>query len=351
MVNLERIRKKQEGVIPDENVYFEVVWYDEDGNPYSHEEAEYNYFYEMDYVIGIKTEYWESDLDENMEKMDWNNLVYLMSPDDQSGKYYLYALDGAVNGDYTFLFCSTYYTGNLDTVADVKALKDTVLTSCRVLFSENGAVIPEATPSVTPSVIPSPTPTVVTSFMPTHEPTGKPTPTTEPTLEPTVTPILEPTAEPTLEPTVAPTTEPTVTPILEPTTKPTLEPTVAPTVAPTQTSPNSSDQSLESTVMNPDGIRILKIKATKRGFWIKISKWKQEINGYEIKYSTKKNFKGNYTRKKYITQKVTANIKVSNKKTKKKYYVRVRTYVRVKGGEKYINKYSKWSKRKVIRMK
>ena len=103
--------------------------------------------------------------------------------------------------------------------------------------------------------------------------------------------------------------------------------------------------------MNPDGIRILKIKATKRGFWIKISKWKQEINGYEIQYSTKKNFKGNSTRKKYITQKVTANIKVSNKKTKKKYYVRVRTYVRVKGGEKYINKYSKWSKRKVIRMK
>ena len=39
-VDLNRIRSNQEDTIPDENVFFELVWYDENGTPYTSEEAE-----------------------------------------------------------------------------------------------------------------------------------------------------------------------------------------------------------------------------------------------------------------------------------------------------------------------
>ena len=75
---------------------------------------------------------------------------------------------------------------------------------------------------------------------------------------------------------------------------------------------------------------------------IKIS-WKENIysDGYEIQYSTKRNYSIN-SKKIRIKNMNTTTKKIGDIKNKKKYYYRVRTYIIV-NGKKF---YSKWSKTK-----
>ena len=77
-------------------------------------------------------------------------------------------------------------------------------------------------------------------------------------------------------------------------------------------------------------------------------KWKKQTKlttGYQIQYSTSKNFKGAKTQT--ITKNKKTSCIIKKLKSKKKYYVRVRTYKKVKG-KKY---YSKWSKVKSVKTK
>ena len=218
-------------VIPNENVYFELVWYDEEENEFSAEEAEELMLYEADYVVGIKTEYWKTDRTDILGNRDWWNTVGLMAGEGGiPGRYYLYAGEGAASGDYTFLFLSEYFEGELDTVADVKALKDKVIAEKQVVFwdsslGETKPDLPEE-PTPTPTVTPVPTPTGT----PKPTATPKPTPTGMPTPTPTVTPVPTPTGTPKPTGTPAPTgtPKPTATPVPTPTGTPTPSPTATP---------------------------------------------------------------------------------------------------------------------------
>lgn len=71
--------------------------------------------------------------------------------------------------------------------------------------------------------------------------------------------------------------------------------------------------------------------------------WKKVkgIKGYELQYSLKKNFKGAKT--KTIKKVSTTTVAIKKLKRKKKYYVRIRTYI-VSNRKKI---YSDWSKFKV----
>lgn len=61
-VDLSKIKQDQdETAIPDEMVFLELSWYDQSGEKISNETVEEYGLYTMDYVVGIKTEYWESD--------------------------------------------------------------------------------------------------------------------------------------------------------------------------------------------------------------------------------------------------------------------------------------------------
>ena len=242
-VNLSKIMETQDGTVPDENVFFEIIWKDTDGNEISAEEAEELALYEMDYIFKIKTEYWESDAPDIQEKTDWNNAITLMTSPEHPGKYFLQAHDGAKTGDYTFLFCSEYYIDDLNTVGDVKELKDLIKAECKVSFLDRD---PEQKPTPEPTKEPDnpDRPTVPPTIVPTIAPTGTPEPTKEPDNpdRPTVPPTIAPTGtpEPTKEPdnpdrpTVPPTIAPTGTP--EPTKEPDNpdRPTVPPTIPPTQ---------------------------------------------------------------------------------------------------------------------
>ena len=94
----------------------------------------------------------------------------------------------------------------------------------------------------------------------------------------------------------------------------------------------------------PKNTRLSKLTAGKKSFTATLKKYTTQTTGYQIQYSTSSNFKGAKTVT--LSNKTTAK-KVKGLKSKKKYYVRVRTYKTV-DGKKYC---SKWSKVKTVKTK
>ena len=91
---------------------------------------------------------------------------------------------------------------------------------------------------------------------------------------------------------------------------------------------------------------VSKVKGGKKSITITWKKVAKGIKGYEIQYSTDKNFKKDV---KYVTiSKVkTTSTKIKKLKSKKTYYVRIRTYKKSKSGKTY----SKWSGKKSVKTK
>lgn len=97
---------------------------------------------------------------------------------------------------------------------------------------------------------------------------------------------------------------------------------------------------------NPAATSISKVKAVKKGFKVSWKKAAGEATGYEIQYSTKKNFKtGAKTVKVASAQAGSKTIKKLS--SKKKYYVRIRVCNEI-NGETY---YSDWSAAKNVKTK
>jgi len=95
----------------------------------------------------------------------------------------------------------------------------------------------------------------------------------------------------------------------------------------------------------PKGTEIKSVKAKKKGFTVKWKKQESKTSGYQIQYSTSKSFKN--AKKKTIKGKDNTSYKLTKLKSKKTYYIRVRTYKTV-DGTKY---YSFWSDVKSIKTK
>ena len=90
---------------------------------------------------------------------------------------------------------------------------------------------------------------------------------------------------------------------------------------------------------------ITSVKAKSEAFTIK---WKKKTNiaGYQIQYSSDKKLKKN-NKSVTVTKQKTTKATVKKLKSKKKYYVRVRTYKTVNGKKIY----SSWSKVKSVKTK
>ena len=110
----------------------------------------------------------------------------------------------------------------------------------------------------------------------------------------------------------------------------------------------------------PKGATILKPKAAKKAITVK---WKKQgtkmkylnanyytksayITGYQVQYGLKSNFKGAKT--KTVKGYTKTALKIGKLKGKKKYYVRVRTYMKIKGVGTF---YSNWSAKKAVTTK
>lgn len=144
-------------------------------------------------------------------------------------------------------------------------------------------------------------------------------------------------------------------------TKPTTGTTAATTTT-TESKPTTEDKTTATTAapvirISVKKAAIQKIKALKKAFTINILKNKDQVTGYQISYSYKKNFKGQKvkTLKKFKYKKIKVkrkkytitSYKVKGLKRKKTIYVRVRAYKQV--GKTKV--YGKWSSVKKVKIK
>ena len=88
---------------------------------------------------------------------------------------------------------------------------------------------------------------------------------------------------------------------------------------------------------------ITSLSAKDNGFTVKWKK-KTKITGYQIQYSTSSKFSMKNTKTVKIKKAKTASKKITDLKSSKKYYVRIRTYKIVKKKKSY----SSWSKKKSV---
>lgn len=101
--------------------------------------------------------------------------------------------------------------------------------------------------------------------------------------------------------------------------------------------------------INPKGTSVKSVTAAKKAFTVKWKKpsatYRKQMTGYQIRYSTSSSMSNAKT----VTVKktTTTSRKITNLKAKKKYYVQVRTYTKVKGKTYY----SKWSSKKSVKTK
>ena len=100
----------------------------------------------------------------------------------------------------------------------------------------------------------------------------------------------------------------------------------------------------------PKSVKVKSLKAAKKRFNVKWSKQTTQVTGYQVQYSTDKNFVKAVKNKK-ITKNSVVTKTVKNLKSKKVYYVRVRTYTTVKYNGEQMNLHSDWSKVKKVTVK
>ena len=127
----------------------------------------------------------------------------------------------------------------------------------------------------------------------------------------------------------------------EPATKPSESATTPSTTQPT-TKPSTTKN---TEAVKPKKTSIKKLSKGKKKFtvtWAKVS----GVKGYQIQYSSDKKFKKN-NKSVTVTKQKTTKATVKKLKSKKKYYVRVRTYKTVNGKKIY----SSWSKVKSVKTK
>ena len=98
--------------------------------------------------------------------------------------------------------------------------------------------------------------------------------------------------------------------------------------------------------IKPKGTSLSKLKAGKKQFKATWKAQKTHTTGYEVQYSTNKNFKSG-NKKVNIKKNKTTSETIKKLKAKKKYYVRIRTYKTVSGKKIY----SDWSKSKNVTTK
>lgn len=127
--------------------------------------------------------------------------------------------------------------------------------------------------------------------------------------------------------------------------KPATKPS-EPATTPSTTQPTTKPSTTKNTeAVKPKKISIKKLSKGKKKFtvtWAKVS----GVKGYQIQYSSDKKLKKN-NKSVTVTKQKTTNATVKKLKSKKKYYVRVRTYKTVNGKKIY----SSWSKVKSVKTK
>ena len=102
-------------------------------------------------------------------------------------------------------------------------------------------------------------------------------------------------------------------------------------------------------VIKPKSTRLTSKRGEKKAITVKWKKQSKQTSGYQLQYSTKKNFSN--AKSKTIKKNKVTKYKIKGLKAKKKYYVRVRTYKNVKVNGKNTKIVSAWSKAYTVKTK
>lgn len=98
--------------------------------------------------------------------------------------------------------------------------------------------------------------------------------------------------------------------------------------------------------INPKGTKLSKVKAAKKKATVKWKKQTKDTKGYQVQYSMDKSFKSGVKTKTVSGSKKTS-VTLKGMKSRKTYYVRIRTYQNASGGKCY----SSWSGAKKVKIK
>lgn len=99
----------------------------------------------------------------------------------------------------------------------------------------------------------------------------------------------------------------------------------------------------------PKSTSLTKLSSSKKKVTVKWKKQVSQTNGYQLQYSLNSNFKS--AKVLNVTNNKATSKSISNLKSKKKYYVRIRTYKNVKVNGKSTKLYSTWSKSLNVKVK
>lgn len=103
--------------------------------------------------------------------------------------------------------------------------------------------------------------------------------------------------------------------------------------------------------IRPAGTSIKKAAAVSGGFTLKWTKRTAQTSGYQIQYSRNSGFKGNSTNRVNVKKVSVTKKTIKKLKNGKKYYVRIRTYKKVKTDGTNTKVYSAWSRAAALRVK
>jgi len=354
--------------------YCEVVWKDENGTAYTAEEVQEYQFYLSDMIIGIRTDYWTSDSAD--EQTDWANGIWFVLPEEPDGKYYFYSEneDYIKTGEYTYLFCSEYFD-SLNTVADVKQqLEGKVVARLDVTFYDsteggNPGTDEDPNPGDSPES-PSQEP------VHTHGPVTQQITPARPGTDGLVRNVCSICGTVIQTEVIAAPKSMKLSKGSYTYTGKACKPSVTltdkrgrvigsqcykvsyvnhkkvgkATVTVTLTG-NYSGTMKKTFTITPKKSSVTKLSAKKKAFVVKWKKVSTQIDGYQIQYSTNKNFTKKKTKTVTVKNKKSTSKTIKKLKAKKTYYVRIRTYktVSIDGKSKKI--YSGWSKVKKIKTK
>ena len=104
---------------------------------------------------------------------------------------------------------------------------------------------------------------------------------------------------------------------------------------------NYSGTFTKSFTIKPKGVGVSSISADKKKLVVKWAKQPTQTTGYQLQYSTSSTFAGAKTVT--IRKNATTSYALSKLQTKKKYYVRIRTYKQITKNKKTRNYFSGWS--------
>ena len=101
--------------------------------------------------------------------------------------------------------------------------------------------------------------------------------------------------------------------------------------------------------ISPKATNITRLTSAKKKITVSWKKQTAQTSGYQIQYATSAKFKN--AKKVTISKNKISRKSIKKLKSKKKYYVRIRTYKTVKANGKAQKIYSSWSKTRTVKTK